>query len=174
MIDENTAKLIADSEMVLIGLGEEFRETGDEEKDQRILKAYNTLPGLLKGKTYFVISQNEDDLVFRSKLLSFFITEPFGLKERPECGEEQWKTYMRWLSGTLGHRLCILELGVDVMSPQLIRWPFEKTLELNLKSTMVRVHGTFPQLTKEMNETGRAYSVKSDAVSWLLEDTTGE
>lgn len=174
MIDENTKKMIGDSEMVLIGLGEEFRSTEDEERNQRILEAYNVLSGLLKGKTYFVISQNEDDLIFRSKLLPFFITEPFGPEERRECGEEQWKTYMRWLAGTLGHHLCILELGVGFTSPHLIRFPFEKTLQLNLKSSMVRVHEEFPQLTEEMEETGRAYSVRSSAVSWLLDEMTGE
>lgn len=165
---EKIRSLISDAEMVLIGIGEEFQEAGDESKDERTVNSLDALSSLLKGKTYFVLSQNQDQLIFRSKLLPFFIAEPFGPKEREECGEERWNTYMRWLAGTLGHKLCIMELGVGFSSPQLIRWPFEKTLQLNLKSTFVRVHHVFPQLPRELSESGRAYSVKEDAVSWLL------
>ena len=166
---ERIKKLIGDAEMVLIGIGEEFQRSGDPEKDERTLKALNALLPYLKGKTYFVLSQNTDDLIFRSGLLPYFIAEPFGPKEREECGQERWNTYMRWLAGTLGHKLCILELGVGFSSPSLIRWPFEKTLQLNLKSTYVRVHGICPQLPQELSESGRAYFVKANAVSWLLE-----
>jgi len=170
MNDAKTRDLISESEMVLIGIGEEFSKTGDQETDKRILEALNEIPSLVKGKTYFVISQNQDDLIFQSKILPFFITEPFGPEERKECGEEQWNTYMRWLSGTLGHKLCILELGVGFQKPQLIRWPFEKTTLFNLNSSMVRVHSTFPQITPELKESGRAVSVKESAVDWLLQD----
>lgn len=157
-----------DSEMVLIGLGEEFRKTGNGEKDKALIDSLNILPGFLKGKTYFVVDQNPDDLVFLSKLLPFFITAPFGPENRQECGEEQWNTYMRWLSGTLGHKLLMLELGVGFSNPQVIRWPFEKTLQLNLKSRLVRVHSVFPQLTPELKQSKRAYSVKADPADWLL------
>lgn len=169
MTDERTKKLIEDSEMVLIGLGEEFRETGDTDTDSRKVEALNTLALLMKGKTYFVLTQNPDELIFRSRLLPFFIAAPFGPEGREESSEDRWKTYMRWLAGTLGHKLCILELGVGFDSPQLIRWPFEKTVQLNIKSTFVRVHSVFPHLTEELTTTGRAFSVKENAVDYLLD-----
>lgn len=169
MLDEKIKKALDEAEMVLIGIGDEFAKTDDEQEDQKIISAYNELSGLVKGKTYFILSENKDTLIFRSRLLSFFICEPFGPEDKQECTEEQWNTYMRWLSGTLGHKLCILELGVGFTAPQLIRWPFEKTAQFNLKSTFIRVHKSFPQLSEEAARTGRAISVKEDAVTWLSE-----
>ena len=167
MLEADIEKHFRDAEMVLIGLGEEFRSDGTSQRSDRIVKALNMLPPCLRDKTYFVVSQNSDDLVFRSNLLPFFITEPYGPKENDSCSEEQWNTYLRWISGTLGHRLLLLELGVGFVSPELIRWPFEKITQLNMKSSLIRVHASLPQLPKELAETGRAYSVRCNSIEWL-------
>ena len=39
-------------------------------------------------------------------------------------------------------------------SPQIIRWPFEKTAMFNLKSTLIRVNARFPQLTEQTGDRG--------------------
>ena len=169
MLEADIAKHFREAEMVLIGVGEELRPDGTSERSDRIIRALNTLPPFLRGKTYFVVSQNSDDLVFRSNLLPFFIAEPYGPKENSSCSEEQWNTYLRWISGTLGHRLLLLELGVGFASPELIRWPFEKITQINMKSNLIRVHASFPQLPKELVETGRVYSVQCNSIEWLEE-----
>ena len=90
-----------------------------------------------------MITENRDDLIFSSRLLNFFIVSPLGDENRENSGQEQWNAYLNWLASTLNHRLCILELGVGFASPQIIRWPFEKTAMFNLKSTLIRVNAPF-------------------------------
>ena len=79
---------IAEAEFVLVGIGAEFREaetggpdgTAGEER-ARLREAYDCLERLLKGKPYFVVTENADDVIFTSKLLDFFtayIILPFG------------------------------------------------------------------------------------------------
>ena len=165
--NETVREYLADSEMVLIGLGEEFRSDGTSQTDDHIIHALNQLTPLLKGKTYFIISQNRDDLPFRTSLLSFFISAPLSAGDSNENTEKQWDTYLRWVAGTLGHRLLIMELGVGFDRPDLIRWPFEKMAQMNLKSTFLRINDRFPQLPKELAATRRAFSVKENAVDWI-------
>lgn len=62
----------------------------------------------------------------------------------------QWNAYTRWLSGTLNKRLLILELGVGFQTPTVIRWPFEKTVSLNTKAYMYRVHEKFSQIPENV------------------------
>ena len=38
----------------------------------------------------------------------------------------QWAEYRNWLQCTINKKLCILELGVGLKFPNIIRWPFEK------------------------------------------------
>ena len=159
---------INDCDFVLIGIGDEFKQTGDAEKDKRILDAYNALARIPSGKPYFVISENEDDLIYDSKLLDFFITCPFSSRGDTKEGEEQWQTYMRWLSATLGHKLCILELGVGFTKPQLIKFPFEKAAQYNQKSFMIRVHHSLPMLPEGLD--GRGAAIKTNALDFLLEE----
>ncbi len=78
----------------------------------------------------------------------------------------QWQKYTKWLQCTLNRRLCILELGVDFRYPQVIRFPFEKTVYYNRKATLVRIGSRFPQLTEEIAE--RGISVCEDPVAFLL------
>lgn len=64
-----------------------------------------------------------------------------------------WSVYTKWLQGTLKHSLCILELGVGLKYPSVIRWPFEKTAYFNEKAVF-RVHERLYQLTEELKERG--------------------
>lgn len=154
---------IEQSEFVLVGLGKELRDSGDN--SCALLQAYNQLEQMIKGKPYFIVTENEDTKILESKLLDFFVMAPFMEGDHLQNSEEQWNSYLNWLTATLNHKLCILELGVGFASPQVIRWPFEKTAEYNLKSYFIRINDKFPQLPKEIAE--RGLSVKSNALEFL-------
>lgn len=77
----------------------------------------------------------------------------------------QWNLYMKWLQGTLNKNLCILELGVGMKYPSVIRWPFEKVAFINQKAKFVRVHEFLYQLTQEVKEKGIA--IQENPVEFL-------
>ena len=54
--------MIQESDMVLIGVGDEFTEKKNSRED--ILKAYQKLMELVKGKPWFLVTVNTDDLVY--------------------------------------------------------------------------------------------------------------
>ena len=74
----------------------------------------------------------------------------------------QWSKYMKWLQGTMNRKVCLLELGVGLQFPSVIRFPFEKMAYFNQKATCFRVHKNLYQLTEEMAE--RSMSVPMHAV----------
>lgn len=67
---------------------------------------------------------------------------------------DQWSLYMKWLQGTVNRKLVLLELGVGLQFPSVIRWPFEKTTYYNKKAELIRVHKNLYQLTPEVKEQG--------------------
>ncbi len=77
----------------------------------------------------------------------------------------QWQKYTKWLQGTLNKKLCILELGVGMQCPSVIRFPFEKIGYFNQKADFVRVNKNLYQLTEELKEKG--VSISENAVDWL-------
>lgn len=81
---------------------------------------------------------------------------------------ENWKKYTKWLQGTVNRRLCILELGVGMELPSVIRWPFEKVCFYNQKSCFYRVHSSLYQLSEEIRVQGK--SIKEDPVTFLSEE----
>lgn len=87
----------------------------------------------------------------------------------PKYSEEgylsQWELYTKWLQGTLNKRLCVLELGVGMKYPSVIRWPFEKVVFFNQKSHLFRVHPSLYQLAEEITERGTA--VEADPIEFL-------
>lgn len=106
-----------------------------------------------------------------------------GLGVCPECGApmilnniyaenyneegylEQWRLYMKWLQGTLNRRLLVLELGVGMRFPSVIRWPFEKAAFFNQKAYFCRVNENLYQLTKELAQKG--CGISKNAIDWL-------
>lgn len=80
---------------------------------------------------------------------------------------EQWRLYMKWLQGTLNRRLFVLELGVGMQFPSVIRWPFEKAAFFNKKAYFCRIHDRLYQLTKELSEKG--CGISKNAIDWLGE-----
>lgn len=105
-------------------------------------------------------------------------------KRCPKCGEnlvfnnikaekyveegylEHWNNYTRWIQGTINRKLCVLELGVGMRYPSVIRWPFEKVVYFNQKSRMFRIHSKLYQLTEEIKD--RGYKVEEKPVNFLI------
>lgn len=101
----------------------------------------------------------------------------------PECGKElvfnnilaenyveegylpMWDKHKKWLVGTLNKSILILELGVSMKFPQIIRWPFERIALLNNKSHFVRINEKLPQLNAELKDKGENCAAK--APEWL-------
>lgn len=78
---------------------------------------------------------------------------------------DQWELYTKWLQGTLHHNLLILELGVGMKFPTVIRWPFEKTAYLNQKAYLCRVNEHLYYLPPELVQ--RGCGISEDAVEWI-------
>lgn len=80
----------------------------------------------------------------------------------------QWEKYTKWLQGTVNKKLCILELGVGMQLPNVIRWPFEKVAFYNQKASFFRINEKLYQLTEEIGEKG--VSIEGNARDYLLEE----
>lgn len=80
---------------------------------------------------------------------------------------KEWSIYKKWLQGTINKKVCILELGVGLVFPSVIRWPFEKVAFYNQKATFVRVNERLYHMSEELKEKG--ISVEKNAIDWLLE-----
>ncbi len=80
---------------------------------------------------------------------------------------KDWTKYTKWLQGTLNKKLCILELGVNLVFPTIIRWPFEKVAFYNQKATFIRVNENLYHMSEELKEKGIA--VAQNSIDWLLE-----
>ena len=150
------------AEMVLVGTGEEF----EAESSQDILsKAYEKLAQLLAGKNYFVITTGKDDLIMQSGLKVDRIVQPLLFEEDSDQMPPMWDKYTKWLQGTLNRNVLILELGVGLKYPGVIRFPFEKAAYLNKKADIIRVHGRLYQMTEELGDKG--ISIAQNAVAFL-------
>lgn len=79
---------------------------------------------------------------------------------------DNWNAYQIWLQKTLNRKLLILELGVGLEYPQVIRFPFEKVAFYNQKSYFIRVHHRLPQIVKEIKE--RSKSISQNSIEFLI------
>lgn len=77
----------------------------------------------------------------------------------------QWQLYTKWLQGTLNKKVLILELGVSLKFPSVIRWPFEKIAYFNQKAVFCRVNENLYQLSEELKDKG--ISVPKNSIDWL-------
>lgn len=75
--------------------------------------------------------------------------------------KKQWEIYMKWLQGTINKKVCILEFGVGLAFPTVIRWPFEKVAYFNNKADFYRIHTNLYQLPQEMNGKGNSLAQNS-------------
>ncbi|MBD5461087.1 MAG: hypothetical protein HDR26_09140 [Lachnospiraceae bacterium] len=251
---DDVVKLVRESEMVLIGIGEEFERKKILEHDREycriievvrgegvmwaipyintlflsrmqdeIVTALEHLRQMIKGKNYFIVSVCMNGFLQKAGFKEDRIVEPCGGYSSVQCvdgcqgsvektnagllaqveaccrGEmdwrklqaptcsscgapkifnslyadkyleegylQNWAIYMKWLQGTLNRKLCVLELGVGLTYPSVIRWPFEKTAYFNKKAVFIRIHENLYQLTEELKEQGRY--VRGNAVDLL-------
>lgn len=78
----------------------------------------------------------------------------------------QWEIYTKWLQRTLNKKLCMIELGVGMSVPSVIRWPFEKIAFYNKKASFFRINETLYQMTEEIGDKG--VSIEGNAQEFLL------
>ena len=83
-----------------------------------------------------------------------------------------WQMYMKWLQGSVNKKLCVIEAGAGMSLPSVIRWPFEKTVYYNQKSSFYRIHHTFHQINHEIAE--RSCGIEASAVSFFKDMEDGE
>lgn len=77
----------------------------------------------------------------------------------------EWAQYRKWLQGTMNRHLLVLELGVGMQCPTVIRWPFEKLVIYNNKASIYRVHESLYQLSEELQ--GKGVSISENSIDWL-------
>lgn len=80
---------------------------------------------------------------------------------------DMWQIYNKWLQGTINKKLCILELGVGMRFPAVIRWPFEKIAYFNQKATLFRIHSKLYQTAEEIKD--RSFGIESGPMEFLKE-----
>lgn len=78
---------------------------------------------------------------------------------------DTWKIYTKWLQGSVNRRLLLLELGVGMKFPSVIRFPFEKVAYFNQKASMYRVHKSLYFMTEELADKG--VGIAENAIDWL-------
>lgn len=78
---------------------------------------------------------------------------------------EAWQRYTKWLQGTLNRRLFLLELGVSMGFPTVVRRPFEKITTYNQKAFLCRVNENLYQLPADLLSKG--VGISKNAIDWL-------
>ena len=68
---------------------------------------------------------------------------------------------------SINKKLCIIELGVGMKYPTIIRWPFEKIAYCNNKASFIRVHDDLYQMTEELGHKG--IGIKANPIEFLRE-----
>ena len=152
------------ADMVLVGIG-----TGFKSEDQtNVERAYTNLKNLIDGKNYFVITESDDDSIFNVGFKQGRVTAPVIEKEKAgKTADENWDTYLKWIMGSMNRNILLLELGVSLVQPEIIRFPFEKMASVNMKSNFIRVNKNLPFIPENLSE--KAISVKDDPVELMIE-----
>lgn len=117
--------------------------------------------------------------VFRGELDGFEISN----KTCPFCGEkivyntveannyceggylEQWDKYMKFLQKTVNKKLCLIELGVSMRYPEVIRNAFEKTAFYNHKANLIRIHQSMIDVPETIQE--RSYTKQAKSLGYF-------
>ena len=72
---------------------------------------------------------------------------------------------MKFLQKTINRKLCILELGVSMRFPGVIRNAFEKTAYYNQKAKMFRIHQTLADVPQNMEQ--KVYAKYENSVAYI-------
>ena len=82
-----------------------------------------------------------------------------------------WDIYKKYLTRTLNSNLLVLELGVGLEYPTVVRWPFEKVTFINKKARLIRVHERLYQHIPEIED--KTDSVKMNSVNYIIQESNG-
>lgn len=145
---------IEDCEMLLVGLGSEWKSATSDD--------YTALNTILGNHNYFVITSCDDGAIMNSPINKKRITAPFY---QQDDGEDQWKLYNRWLQATLNRRLVIVELGEGFASPNFMRWPFENITFINNKAFFYRINGKLPNVPENIKD--KSCAIKENSVEFV-------
>lgn len=122
-------------------------------------------------KQYILNKENENETFKLGNCLNcgapMILNNVYAEKYDEEGYLADWRMYTKWLQGTLNKKLCILELGVDLTFPNIIRWPFEKVAFYNQKAEFIRANEKLYHMSEELKDKGIAVNKKS--IDWLLE-----
>lgn len=78
---------------------------------------------------------------------------------------KDWQIYTKWLQGTLNRRLLLLELGVSMGFPSVVRHPFERAAIYNKKAFLYRVNEKICQLPADLLPKG--CGISKNAIDWI-------
>ena len=84
---------------------------------------------------------------------------------------DSWNRYTKYLADTMGNKLLLLELGVSLDYPTVIRWPFEKVAFINNKAHLIRVHERLYHHTPEIAD--KTDSIQMNSVDYILQESKG-
>lgn len=76
-----------------------------------------------------------------------------------------WEIYTKWLQGTVNRKTCVIELGVGMQFPNIIRWPFERMVYYNQKAFLYRIHPSLYQLEEKISD--RGMGIREKPVNFL-------
>lgn len=93
----------------------------------------------------------------------------YSEKYLEEGYSENWILYTKWLQGTVNRKLCVLELGADMMFASVTRFRFEKIVNLNQKAQLLRIHKHLYQLPEEIGN--RGLGISQNSVKYMAEMT---
>ncbi len=76
-----------------------------------------------------------------------------------------WERYQKWLQGTVNKKVLLLELGVAMQYPTIIRTAFEKICRYNNKAELIRVGFLFPTVPDDIED--KAVSIQMNSVEYI-------
>ena len=155
--------IINDTDMILIGVGDEFAAGLNDDGAMDFL---NRISLMLEHKNYFIVATFDNDILRKTMLNQKRIVYPYLAENNEEEGK-QWELYNKWLSATLAKRLLIIELGEGFKNPNVIRWPFERITMINNKAKFIRIHSALFQVPAELQE--KAESIQKNAYEFVKE-----
>ncbi len=121
---------------------------------------------LLDGEGFYKPFQDGKSLFLNQKR-----PEYSNIKYNESAYLENWGKYTQFLSNTMGKSLLLIELGVSLDYPTVIRWPFEKVAFVNNKAHLIRVHDKLYHHTPEIKD--KTDSIQMNSVNYILQESEG-
>jgi hypothetical protein len=185
---EKFAKLIADKNYFVVSTSMNPDISGTEWKENRFVAPCggSTHKQCCSCCTEGLIETDVSDIAVMAEYLSQpdrIKMQPLNIGKCSKCGGrlilnnvyadkydengylKKWEAYKKWLQGTLNRKLLVLELGVGMKYPTVIRFPFEKVAFYNNKASFVRVNERLYQMTEELSGKGR--TIAENSIDWL-------